>query len=81
MTIFVHDLINNQSKKQIMTTTASNLIKEFEAKQISKCNFIIEKANAEITNIESQIEQLKKQLKEQKSIIKEANEEIKWRSL
>lgn len=74
-------LRHDNNKTNTAMTTASNYINEFDAKQISKCSFIIEKANAEIAIIEEKIAELKKQLKEQKSIIKNANEEIKWRSL
>ena len=64
-----------------MKTELSNSIIEFEAKQVSRCKFIIEKANAEIASIEEQVAELKKQLKEQKSIIKKANDEISWLSM
>ena len=70
-------LIKQTKQQNNMDTTLA----EFEQKQISKCRFIIEKANAEIENIEIQIDQLKKQLKEQKRLIKEAHAEIKWRSM
>lgn len=63
------------------TELALQMRKEFEQKQISKYNFIKEKANEEIQELEYQLQLIKEKIKEQKSIIKSADKNIENYSL